>query len=576
MFDNRDKQFSLVNKAEFTNTALEIIKVYYTVTNRREDYTYDASGNRRTEKTTLNAEESRTYEYYPNSSRLMTNGKYAFVYDANGNLIEKGSSFTVENYVVSFNLTQGEYWKYTYDLLNRLNKVAKNGQVIAEYLYDESGLRIQKTGADGIVNYVFDTAGNLLYEQENRDYLEYIYVLGKHFARIDGNLGNSITKKYFYHTDHLGSTVLVTDETGQTVWASEYTPFGGKHSVDGELDHAAKFTGKDLDEDTGLYYFNARWYDGEVGRFISEDPAKDENNPNLFVYCRNNPIIFTDLSGLKAIMEAHGLNSNKDMWDNLNEELAKKGDVKNGGYIDMKEAEKSDPNNNFGFHNEGLFNKKEMEKIRQVMENSDLTPEQKKDYLRGQIQSKIATLDKNEIDVMIAVNFSNNQDDFRKQGAELKEAIDFVNPEGMKVDVLAHSMGSLATASYIAGISGVNFEHDIDQFIALGPPFAGNGPANFARGLNGGMILPSIHGSAYRNLKKGSPAIKQLQEAWNNNWSSYGVQAYALQSSSGDGIVSPGSSFSLKGITPVIMPYQLHTLQADDRYWQEKVYNLLQ
>lgn len=103
----------------------------------------------------------------------------------------------------------------------------------------------------GTVYYVFDTGGNLLYEQENRDYREYIYVLGKHFARVDGNLDNSNeTRKYFYHTDHLGSTVAVTDETGQAVWSGEYLPFGGKHSTEGELEHTAKFTGKDLDEES--------------------------------------------------------------------------------------------------------------------------------------------------------------------------------------------------------------------------------------------------------------------------------------------------------------------------------------
>jgi RHS repeat-associated protein len=53
-------------------------------------------------------------------------------------------------------------------------------------------------------------------------------------------------------------------------------PFGGPYLVDGELAHAAKFTGKDLDEDTGLYYFNARWYDSEVGRFVEEDPIQSK------------------------------------------------------------------------------------------------------------------------------------------------------------------------------------------------------------------------------------------------------------------------------------------------------------
>jgi RHS repeat-associated protein len=136
---------------------------------------------------------------------------------------------------------------------------------------------------------------------------------------VDGDLDNSTVKKYFYHTDHLGSTVAVSDESGQTVWTSEYTPFGDKHSVTGELAHAAKFTGKDLDEDTGLYYFNARWYDSEVGRFVTADtytflPGDERNfdetadkgfkilseepqRYNPYVFCTNSPVNRIDLDG---------------------------------------------------------------------------------------------------------------------------------------------------------------------------------------------------------------------------------------------------------------------------------------
>jgi RHS repeat-associated protein len=95
--------------------------------------------------------------------------------------------------------------------------------------------------------------------------------------------------------------VLVTDEAGQQIYSSEYTPFGKQVSKEGELDHVTKFTGKDLDEDTGLYYFNARWYDQEIGRFITEDTiAIDPNDPsslNLYLYGRNNPLRFTDPTG---------------------------------------------------------------------------------------------------------------------------------------------------------------------------------------------------------------------------------------------------------------------------------------
>ena len=132
----------------------------------------------------------------------------------------------------------------------------------------------------------------MLYEEENGEYMEYIYVLGKH-------------------------------EAGQAVWSTEYTPFGGITITEGELRKAAKFTGKDLDEDTGLYYFNARWYDQEIGRFISEDPLPkklllqgskvvkgkeityqdyiERNGLNLYTYCKSNPLKYMDPDGLDAI-----------------------------------------------------------------------------------------------------------------------------------------------------------------------------------------------------------------------------------------------------------------------------------
>ena len=121
----------------------------------------------------------------------------------------------------------------------------------------------------------------------------------EYFARIDGNLITEERKTYFYHTDHLGSTVLVTDELGQTVWSSEYTPFGQITKDDPGFNKAIKFTGKDLDLETGLYYFNARWYDSDIGRFISEDPIKD--GLNWYTYAISNPLRFVDPSGLKYI-----------------------------------------------------------------------------------------------------------------------------------------------------------------------------------------------------------------------------------------------------------------------------------
>ncbi len=57
--------------------------------------------------------------------------------------------------------------------------------------------------------------------------------------------------------------------------------------------------GKDYDEAAGLYYFNARWYDAELGRFTTEDPARD--GLNWYIYVRNNPLAYTDPTGLSAL-----------------------------------------------------------------------------------------------------------------------------------------------------------------------------------------------------------------------------------------------------------------------------------
>jgi len=294
MFDERDSQLNPVNAAQFMNVLQDLVHVYYLMNMRQEEYSYDKIGNRKTETVTQRYPVSRIYTYYPNSSRLKSNGKWNFNYDASNNLIQK-ETITGEKIT----------WKYEYDLFNRLVKVKKNDNVVTEYMYDEAGLRIKKQATNGTTYYIFDTGDNVLFEQEGKEYTRYVYVNGRHFARIDGNLDTGESKKYFIHTDHLGSTVAVTDETGKKVWDTEYCPFGKTAAVEGELKKAAKFTGKDFDEDVNLWYYGARWYDQEVGRFISEDPkmgtADSPMSYNPYLYCLNRPLIMVDPDGRSPV-----------------------------------------------------------------------------------------------------------------------------------------------------------------------------------------------------------------------------------------------------------------------------------
>lgn len=116
---------------------------------------------------------------------------------------------------------------------------------------------------------------------------------------MDGDKDSTV--KYFFHMDMQGSTTLVTDSEGKTVWTGDVTPFGEKVSGEGSFEGAVRFTGKEYDEDTGLYYFNARWYDPELGRFVEEDSYQgDINDPltlNRYAYAGGNPLLYVDPTG---------------------------------------------------------------------------------------------------------------------------------------------------------------------------------------------------------------------------------------------------------------------------------------
>jgi RHS repeat-associated protein len=81
------------------------------------------------------------------------------------------------------------------------------------------------------------------------------------------------------------------------VWEDEAVPFGESAGASGLIASRLKFTGKDLDAATGLYYFNARWYDSGTGRFTSEDPIRDGGN--WYRYAAGNPLTRIDPTGLE-------------------------------------------------------------------------------------------------------------------------------------------------------------------------------------------------------------------------------------------------------------------------------------
>lgn len=108
---------------------------------------------------------------------------------------------------------------------------------------------------------------------------------------------------YYYHPDHLGSSQLMTDRDGDVVQQYGYTPFGKENYKNNTLAFSvsSRYTGQTLDEDTGLYYYGARYYDPELARFIQADSTIPDpefsQTYNRYAYVYNNPLKFTDPTG---------------------------------------------------------------------------------------------------------------------------------------------------------------------------------------------------------------------------------------------------------------------------------------
>jgi RHS repeat-associated protein len=222
--------------------------------------------------------------------------------DANGNLTEQGSSYTGTEDSLTIAMSE-DYRQYRYDLLNRLTEVLRyqdgNLVTVARYGYDINSLRIYKEDGQGITtHYVYDATGNRLETHSDETSSYYIFRGLRHVARRIVDNATQEEVRHYYGTDHLGSTVLVTGEAGEVLWSGETNPFGDNVSGEGLISESEriKYTGKDFDEDAGLYYFNARWYDPGTGRFITEDPIR--YGANWYGYANNNPLMFVDPTGL--------------------------------------------------------------------------------------------------------------------------------------------------------------------------------------------------------------------------------------------------------------------------------------
>jgi len=159
------------------------------------------------------------------------------------------------------------------------------------FIYDGDGGRVQKVTASGTTTYI----GKLWEVKPDGSAVKYIWVGATRLASK-----SSTGTLLFYHPNHLGSTDLVTDSQGTQVAHYEYTPYGELWSTEG-ITVPHQYTGKERDPETGFYFYEARYYDPQLGRFLTPDTIvpnwTDPQDFNRYSYAGNNPLKYTDPTG---------------------------------------------------------------------------------------------------------------------------------------------------------------------------------------------------------------------------------------------------------------------------------------
>ena len=128
--------------------------------------------------------------------------------------------------------------------------------------------------------------------------------------RVEGDPVTTTNGLFFLHGDHLNSTSLTTDASGNSVARQLYDAWGNVRYVTGTLPTDIGYTGQRFDNSTGLMYYQARYYAPGLGRFISADTmvpdGKNPQNLNRFAYTLNNPLRYIDPTGHKVCDERKG------------------------------------------------------------------------------------------------------------------------------------------------------------------------------------------------------------------------------------------------------------------------------
>lgn len=244
-----------------------------------------------------------SYEYDAVGRRTAVGGSYAdtglpatlsaTTYDANNRLTVRGG--TALSYDDNGSMTADGTYNYSWDERNRLTQISQGGNTVASFAYDLFGRRIGKTMRGTTINYLYDGL-NLALELNGMTPAA-TYLAGPGIDEVYRR--TDINGARYFLSDALGSTLALTDGTGTVQTRYTYDPFGQTTASGQSSGNPIQYTGRENDN-TGLYYYRARYYHPGLQRFISEDPIGLAGGINSYTYVLNNPLRYIDPLGLET------------------------------------------------------------------------------------------------------------------------------------------------------------------------------------------------------------------------------------------------------------------------------------
>ena len=294
-------------------------------------YTLDGLGNRSQVQTTLWGGAPATTTYASDVVNQYTAvGGVTRTHDSNGNLTDDGTH------------------QYLYDFKNRLVevKLKSSGATVSTYRYDARGRRVEKDVGGTVTRYILEGV-TVVEEFDGTDTWQASYIHGDRIdhpcamdradiADVDGDSNTTEVLRFHYAQNALGSVSEMTSPSGAVVEWVTYDVYGlptvrdqnGNVVASSAVGNPFLYTGREWDVEFGKYFYRARTYDPEKGRFLQRDPLGHVDGLGLHEYSRNAPTVLTDPLGtwtevieaaFNAFKDDTGLDMNGPVWQKIDE-----------------------------------------------------------------------------------------------------------------------------------------------------------------------------------------------------------------------------------------------------------------